>query len=207
MYIPKGKILDKYYYTEGNEFTIPSNIRYKGYYHKDVYGNNWTGKTHDNTSVILQSILPQSYSDDNSGYNSDTLRYNKINKSPNILGPNAKPIQPSNFIIDKSEYDIGFKTRYFIKYKASTRLKFDELSQSTYNNLLANPSEYHSIMYILTSLLWRVRGPLEDQYKNNILIRPGVYSSNKRSVSEAEKNCPGISLYLSNLTEGAIIEP
>jgi len=207
MYIPQGKILKKYYYTGGSEFTIPSGIVYIGYYHKDVYGNSWTGKTHDNTSVILQSILPISYLDSNSGYNGNTLKYNNINKSSNILGTNTKPIQVSNFTVSKTEYEVGFKTRYFIKYNASTRLKFDELSQSTYQNLQVNPTEYHTVMYTMISLLWRVRGPLEDQYKNNILIKPGVYSSNKRSVDQAEEKCPGIKLYLRDLVEGAIIEP
>jgi hypothetical protein len=62
-------------------------------------------------------------------------------------------------------------------------------------------------MYIFVTLLWRVRGPLSDQYKNNILVKPGVYSSNKRSVEDAEKRCPEINLYLTNLIEKAIIEP
>lgn len=207
MYIPQGKILKKYYYTGGNEFTIPSGIKYTGYYHKDVYGNSWTGKTHDNTSVILKSILPTTYLDNNSDYNGNTLKYNNINKSANILGTNAKPIQVSNFSVNRTEYEVGFKTRYFIKYNASTRLKFDELSSSTYKDLQLDNSQYHTVMYTLVSLMWRVRGPLEDQYKDNILIKPGVYSSNKRSVDEAEKTCPGIRLYLTDLTEGAIIEP
>ena len=62
-------------------------------------------------------------------------------------------------------------------------------------------------MYIFVTLLWRVRGPLSDQYKNNILVKPGVYDSNQRSLKEAEKTCPEINLYLTNLIEKAIIEP
>ena len=207
MYIPKGKIESKYYYTDGGQYKLSTNVEYVGFYHKDVYGNIWSGKEHTNESVQLTLFLPNVYTDSNTASNNNTIQYNKINQTANILGANAKQIISSNFSVNNTDYNNGYKARYFIKYNASTQLKIEELSQSSYNNLVSNPSEYHTIMYTLVKLLWRVRGPLEDQYKNNILIRPGVYSSNKRSVSEAEKTCPRISLYLSNLTDGAIIEP
>ena len=206
MYIPKGKIENKQYYTNGGEFRLSNGTEYIGYYHKDTFGNNWTGKEHTNASSQLISASPSITKDNNSGSDYQTLKYNKINGTSNILGPNAQLIPTTNYSVSVGDYAVGYKRRYFIKYNASTRLKFDELSSSTYKDLQLDNSQYHTVMYTLVSLMWRVRGPLEDQYKNNILIRPGVYSSNKRSVDEAEKTCPGIRLYLTDLTEGAIIE-
>jgi len=207
MYIPKGKIENKQYYTYGGEFQLPDGSEYIGFYHKDTFGNNWTEKEHSITSIQLINSTPSVFKDQNSSHDLQTLKYNKINQTSNLLGSDAQSIPKLNFFVTTSDYTIGYKRRYFIKYNASTQLKFDEISSDTYKSLKLDTSKYHTIMYNLVSLMWRVRGPLEDQYKNNILIKPGVYSSNQRSVSEAEKTCPGISLYLVNLTEGAIIEP
>jgi hypothetical protein len=206
MYIPKGKLLDKYYYTGGNEYrTFNGNI-YIGYYHKDISNKTWSGKEHNSGSVELINLIPSSITDENSSSQAQTLDYNRITKTANIIGVNAQPITPHNFTPTLENYDIGYLTRYFVKYNASSKLKFTEVNQAMFRNIVLNPSQYHSVTLTLVSLLWRIKGPVNDQYKDNILIRPGVYDSNQRSLREAEKICPGISLFLPNLLEGAIIE-
>lgn len=207
MYIPIGQIEQKYYYTDGGEYILSTKAEYIGFYHKDTFNNVWTGQVHTSESVLLTSITPIVFTDNNSSYNANAVIYNKINKTSNILGPSSIPITPSNFEVSNKDYELGFLARYFVKYNASSIPKFDEISESTYKNAIQNPTRYHSEMYTFVTLLWRVRGPLLDQYKNNMLIRPGVYSSNKRSVEDAEKRCQYINLYLTNLTERAIIEP
>ena len=207
MYIPKGQIKQKYYYTDGGEYKISTNVEYIGYYHKDNFDNVWTGQTHTNESVLLVSFIPTPFIDKNSSSDVNVIIYNKLNKTSNILGANALPIIPSNFEVNNKDYELGFLSRYFVKYKASSSPKFDEINESTYKSAIQNPTQYHSDMYIFVTLLWRVRGPLSDQYKNNILVKPGVYDSNQRSLKEAEKTCPEINLYLTNLIEKAIIEP
>lgn len=207
MYIPKGQIEQKYYYTDGGVYRLSTNVEYVGFYHKDTLGNIWTGQTHTSESVKLTSFIPNTFLDNNSSREINTVIYNRLNKTSNIVGPSALPITPSNFEVSNKDYETGFLTRYFVKYNASTKPKFDEISGSTFRDAAKNLSQYHTNMYTFVSLLWRVRGPLLDQYKDNILIKPGVYSSNKRSVEDAEKRCQYINLYLTNLTERAIIEP
>jgi hypothetical protein len=206
MYIPKGQILDTYYYTGGNEYQTPNRNIYIGYYHKDTSDRIWSGKEHNSGSIQLINIIPSSIEDNNSSTQAQTLYYNKLTKTPNLLGANAKPVPSHNFTPTLENYTIGYLPRYFVKYNAASKPKFIETNQATFKNIVTNPTQYHSIMLTLVSLLWRIKGPVHDQYKNNILVKPGVYDSNQRSLKEAEKTCPGISLFLPNLLEGAIIE-
>ena len=72
--------------------------------------------------------------------------------------------------ITLENYTIGYLPRYFVKYNAASKPKFIETNQATFKNIVTNPTQYHSIMLTLVSLLWRIKGPVHDQYKNNILV-------------------------------------
>jgi hypothetical protein len=51
-------------------------------------------------------------------------------------------------------------------------------------------------LYKLTSLIWKLTGPLYDVYKDNIRTASGIIDTNKRSILDAEKTLPNLSLYL-----------
>ena len=54
MYIPKGKLDPKIYYTNGGDYLLSTNKSlYVGYYHKDLLGGVWTGETHTVDSIRL----------------------------------------------------------------------------------------------------------------------------------------------------------
>jgi len=54
MYLPPSVILPETFYTYGNEYYYATNQAfYVGYYHKDKYGNAYTGQTHTNDSQKL----------------------------------------------------------------------------------------------------------------------------------------------------------
>ena len=55
MYIPPANIIETGY-TQGYQYLLPSGEYYKGFYHKDKAGRDWTGKEHTNTSVVLNNL-------------------------------------------------------------------------------------------------------------------------------------------------------
>ena len=76
MYIPKGQILDTYYYTGGNEYQTPNRNIYIGYYHKDTSNRIWSGKEHN--SITNKYSFPSGHT-----FNATIISLVMLNKFPN----------------------------------------------------------------------------------------------------------------------------
>jgi len=199
MYIPISNIIEVDY-TDGFKFAVESTQqKYIGYYHKDKNGNYWSGQTHTDLSVRLIDIS-------NNGdtlLNNDVTKLNYLNIGYDKLNPKVLPntsIQSDFIYPTTQDYINGFFIRYVIKPVISSQLNdFIEITNTKYSTIIQ--SNDLLVLYKPTSFIWKLTGPLYDVYRNNIRIMPGIIDSNKRSIAEAEKFIPNLSLYFTDLIQ------
>lgn len=199
MYIPVSNIVEVDY-TDGFKFTVESTQqKYVGYYHKDKSGNYWSGQTHTDSSVKLIDI---SNNRDTLSSN-DIAKLNYLNVGYNKLNPKSLPntsIQSDFIHPTTQDYINGFFIRYVVKPTISTQtIDFIEITSSKYSNIIQ--SNDLLTLYKPTSFIWKLTGPLYDVYKDNIKMLSGIIDTNKRSIHEAEKFIPNLSLYFTDLTQ------
>jgi len=197
MYLPPSVILPEVFYTNGGEYYYSNQIIYVGYYHKDKYGNVYTGKIHDNTSqklipaFNLSSPLPSEI-----GISTLANTYNNLDLSPQssfgLQPPINDSLPPTN-----EDYIQTYYTRYIIEYKLSSKLFIVETSKSTYFTYFN--SSFNSY-FNFAEVLWKISGPLYDVKENGVLIQGGVIDSNLRSINTASNKISQISSYLNDLT-------
>jgi hypothetical protein len=198
MYIPKGKLDPKVYYTPGGTLFLSTNqLEYVGYYHKDTYGNSWTGKEHTIDSIQLIGLSPSNQI--NSNINTQSIvssEYSNIAiRTGGMISSTSIPIQTA-LPPTEEDYNQTYFTRYILKYKLSSSPIFIEVNKSTYfQTISSQDGEYFDNIEVL----WKISGPFYDEKENNILIRGGIYNSNLRSIELSEQKIPGISNYLNNL--------
>ena len=196
MYVPVSNIIETNY-TNGSQFVIQSTQQgYVGYYHKDINNNYWTGKTHTNDSVLLDNLGSTNNNIDWNKYNAVSGGYTRLN--PKILPPTS--ISPDFILPTDIDYNNGFFIRYILKPTISTQINdFIEVKSNKYQNVLKNKDL--QTLYKFANVVWKLTGPLYDAYKDNIRIASGIIDTNKRSIQEAEKFIPNLSLYFTDLTQ------
>lgn len=191
MYYPKSKIKENLY-TNGSEFVnLVTGKSYVGYYHSTFDNKFFTGKTNTLDSEELQRMVSDKNDLSYSGF-----VYRKSNKKGDIKSTNIFPFRANPA---KQDYDKGWFTRYFIKRVNGGIETIREVSEQDYDK------SFEDILYRKMSLQWKLKGSIYDDKSN--LNNPiyGVYDTNKRNVSSNEKLLPGISKYLVNLIEFALI--
>lgn len=190
MFIPRSNIIEIGYANPGK---FQGN--YTGYYHKDKNGNYWSGKEHNNQSLILSINEPTGFSlfEENTTYdNLNPLKFPNDIITPDFIRPTSQ------------EYDIGIFTRYILKPILSSKPNnFIEVKVNKFLNVLQNP--LLASLYKPVGFVWKLTGPLYDEYQDNIRIEAGIIDTNKRSLEEAEKIIPGISSYIIDLTQFSIV--
>jgi hypothetical protein len=195
MYIPVSNIVETGF-TSGNQFVVESTqLFYVGYYHKDTSNVYWSGQTHDNSSVVLKNLNASNSTDNNLTRNNiANFGYTKLN--PKIFPQEA--FTPDFIMPTEQDYTNGFFIRYILKPTIGVNniqsLNFIEVKSNKFTQVSQNPDL--KALYKLTSLIWKLTGPLYDVYKDNIRISSGIIDTNKRSILDAEKTLPNLSLYL-----------
>jgi len=191
MYIPISNIVSNGY-TNGDEFVFKSNLQpYTGFYFIDKNNNVYTGETYTNSSVELSRInLPLDASS-----NSDPV-YTSLD--PKILPPLS--IEPDFIQPTENDYNKGYFIRFILKPTISTLVNdFIEVNFDKYTSIIEDTDA--RVLYKCVSLAWKLTGLQHDLYKNNIRVSPGIIDSNKRSIVEAEKILPNLSLYFTDLSQ------
>jgi hypothetical protein len=193
MYIPESNIIETGY-TQGTKLIISSNNQfYKGFYHKDNKGRYWSGEKHDDNSLLLKSKIFDT------PITTDILLKNNIitrgfTKHYNI--PVAPTLYKGDFITPtEEEYNNGYFTRYIIQLLSSKSPYIVEINKDNYNKLTQTEDKYY---YNTAEMLWKLAGPLDDIFNDNIRIESGVRDTNLRSLQETEKKIPGLSKVFSN---------
>ena len=85
---------------------------------------------------------------------------------------------------------------FFVKRKNSVTIT--EINGQEYQKWLDGIIDNN--LYIAVKLLWYISGVVTDQYTSTYKS-PGIISKNENSIKTAELVLPGISSYLTNLTE------
>jgi hypothetical protein len=195
MYIPVSNIVETGF-TSGNQFVVESTqLFYTGYYHKDTSNIYWSGQTHDNSSVVLKNINANNSTDNNLTRNNiANFGYTKLN--PKIFP--QETFTPDFIMPTEQDYTNGFFIRYILKPTVGVNniqsLNFIEVKSNKFTQVSQSPDL--KTLYKLTSLIWKLTGPLYDVYKDNIRTASGIIDTNKRSILDAEKTLPNLSLYL-----------
>lgn len=206
MYYPKAKVQENQY-TSGGEFILSSGKSYKGMYHITFDGNFYTGATHTTDSQQLSksgspSLTPTNTTSGSVGITPSIItnfEYDTITN--NAQAPLKGMVIPATFFPQPTDQDyaIGVIVRYFMKRTGGSVKNIKEISKDGFTDLSTNN------LYTITSLQWKITGPLHDQVISQAYTVYGVFDTNSRTLSSKELGFPGISQYLADLVQFARI--
>ena len=172
-------------YTFGKEWMTTDSAEYIGLYHKYTTGEVYTEGVWDSAKskklIVYEAV------------NTTKLQYKQL-KNLNVVSITPTPYQPENEINATGQQQIQ---RYFLQ-KKNDNVTIIEIDSTQYELLLTNKIDQN--LYSGIQLTWYISGAINDMYINNTK-QFGVISKNTNSLKTAEKNMPGISKKLNNLTE------
>ncbi len=172
-------------YTFGKEWMTTDSAEYIGLYHKYTTGEVYTEGVWDSAKskklIVYEAV------------NTTKLQYKQL-KNLNVVSITPTPYQPENEINATGQQQIQ---RYFLQ-KKNDNVTIIEIDSTQYELLLTNKIDQN--LYSGVQLTWYISGAINDTYINNTK-QFGVISKNTNSLKTAEKNMPGISKKLNNLTE------
>jgi hypothetical protein len=181
LYTPKEKI--RIGYTDGQEFvTLSSREEYIGFYHVYPNGSVYSERSYDvYKSVELLEVSTAYFNDPNN------KRYTDIKKVKydNYITPVYYSPTPT-----ADDYRVGILNRYIVQ-KRNEPYIIIEVSKEQINTLnIVNTRGIDGNLYVGKRIEWCITGNREDVIKSNLRI-----------LTNAEDTIPGISKYLSDLTE------
>lgn len=201
MYYPPNKIKPNQY-TTGGEYVVSENkSNYIGYYFTTFDGKAFTGKTVGDTFNL--ELIPLSEFDpiskdytlsSNNEFYTQILKGkdDEVQQLPKYSIPKPSVVSPSS-----NDYSRGFFTRYFMKRVNGSIIS--EIDREVFNDL-SQGIKYNPVLYVTTSLPWRISGNLETTTSNGIITR-GVRQVNAETVQQANLIFIGIDQYLTDYTE------
>jgi len=192
MYLPESSIIETGY-TQGNKLLLSNDQFYKGFYHKDNKGRYWSGEKHDMNSLILKPRF-----NDKSISRDVLLKNNQISYgfTKHYKIPKAPTLYKGDFVTPtEEEYNNGYFTRYVIQLISSQSPYIVEINKDNYAKLTQTEDKFY---YNTVEMLWKLIGPLDDIFENNIRVEAGVRDTNLRSLQEAEKKIPGLTKVFNN---------
>jgi len=188
MYIPSSNIIETGYSQPGRFILSSNKLSYYGFYHKDNIGRYWSGEIHDDNSLLLRSIISEKPLTLDKALKNNQISYG-FTKHYDIS--TAPTLYKGDFIIPtEEEYNNGYFTRYIVQLKSSQLPYIVEITGDNYAKLTQTEDKYY---YNTAEMLWKLVGPLDDIFNDNIRVEAGVRDTNLRSLQEAEKRIKGIS--------------
>lgn len=178
--------------TNGGEFFL-NGFPYSGKYYQTIDNEFYSGpdpQTGPNEKLTKDNIIQRS-----PGFNNISLPLKlkqELAIKTNIISNRAQG-QPGSFFPEPSEEDYtrGYITRYFTK-KENEKGYIIEISREEYNNIVNGDTDYDIRLYQVTTILWKLTGPLNNTRKSQYNIIPGIIETNKRLTEAANKNFLGI---------------
>jgi hypothetical protein len=181
LYTPIEKI--RIGYTDGQEFvTLSSREEYTGFYHVYPNGSAYSERTYDaSRSVELLDVSTAYFTNANNKQYTDIKRvyYDKY-IAPVYYLPNPTA----------DEYRIGILSRYIVQKRNEPYIIIEVSKDQTDSINIMNRRGINGNLYRFKRIEWCITGPKEE-----------VINSNLRILIGAEETIPGISRYLSDLTE------
>ena len=204
-YIPKS-LVNNGLYTAGGEFTNPiTGEDYKGYYHENFTGAISSGKTPNspNSTTLVKN------------YNTDQKNNFIVPTQENISYSTLQPVNQELYqssgdplpifpTLTGKDYQRGQIIRYFAKKRNIDPPNIIEITKDAFTDLNSNGGRYNYALWTVTSVFWKISGPLRDSLNANGVKTSGIIDTNKRLVNTAEQNFKGIKQYLSDLIQFAV---
>ncbi len=178
--------------TNGEEFFI-NGIPYSGKYYETIDGEFYSGpdpQTGPNEKLTRSRLLKG-----DPAFN-DLFLPSKFKEDLGLkinITSNRLQGQPTSFFPEPSEEDYtrGYITRYFTK-KENQKGYIIEISREEYNDIVNGETDYDIRLYQVSTILWKLTGPLNNTRKSQYNIIPGIIETNKRLTEAANKNFLGI---------------
>lgn len=184
--------------TRGNEFSLDGKS-YTGYYYV-----TYDGKAYPGLDPIQGGSKPLVFINSSGGVQSvpkeilNTQSKEKRKRSLTINLPNYGEFTPYIPQPTEEDYRRGHILRYFSK-RINAVDDIIEISKEQHDDFLGdNINGFDTILFKVTSMFWRISGPLNDVQKTPFNRYPGIISTNERIVKEREKEIPGIIRYINN---------
>jgi hypothetical protein len=90
-----------------------------------------------------------------------------------------------------TDYQKGYIVRYFTK-KINNKGYITEISQDGYNDIVNGTAQFDISIYQVTTILWKISGPLHTVRLSQYDTREGIVETNKRLTEASEPNFIGI---------------
>jgi hypothetical protein len=204
-YVPKNMV-NQNLYTNGGEFTDPSTGKaYQGYYHQYYSGDIFSGKgptdanrkrlssTPPNTKIAQNNVAPTR----------QNLAYQQAKPSDQEIykfGLTPEPYYPQP---TQNDYQKGALVRYFAKKRNQTPSLIIEIDKATHDDLRSQRGKYNYALWSVTSLYWKITGPIKDSKDKFGVLKAGISDTNERIVNKTDIEFRGIKGYLSDLIQFA----
>lgn len=190
-YYPSFRIIENLN-TTGNEFLLDGKP-YSGKYYETYDGRAFTGaRPEDNLNKPLKRLL--NFSSAPGLSRSNLPDFSKIQLAINTnISSTRIPGRPNSFYPQPTEEDYrrGYIIRYFTK-KENERGFITEIDRDQYNDIVNGTADYDTTIYQVTTILWKLTGPLRNKRESQYNIIPGIVDTNERLTIAADKNFLGI---------------
>jgi hypothetical protein len=178
--------------TNGEEFFI-SGVPYSGKYYQTIDNQFYSGpdpQTGPSEKLSKQNIVERA-----PGFNNVLLPpklKQELALKTNIVSTRSQG-QPGSFFPAplEEDYTRGYITRYFTK-KENQKGYIIEISREEYNDIVNGDTDYDIRLYQVTTILWKLTGPLNNTRKSQYNIIPGIIETNRRLTEASNKNFLGI---------------
>ena len=203
-YIPKS-LVNTGLYTNGGEFTTSEGKPYKGYYYETFDGSISSGK--DPNSPNSQPLITNYSTVQPNNYivpTQENINYASLQPTNQSLYQSSGDPLPYFPILTGTDYKRGQIIRYFAKKRNENPPKIREIIKDAFSDLNSSAGQYNYALWTVTSVFWKISGPLRDSLNKNGVKTSGIIDTNRRLVENANKDFKGIRQYLSNLIQFAV---
>ena len=202
-YIPKA-LVNNNLYTAGGEFADQNGNDYSGSYHEQYDGSIFSGP--DPYAPNKQLLSPKAAQLENTKVPniSENIIYSNLNQNNSELykyGLDPEPYFPQ---LTGEDYKRGNIIRYFAKRANRKPDQIIEIDSTTYDDLIKQGGTYNYALWRVTSMLWKITGPLYDSKDKYGVLRAGIVDTNERLRETANQNLRGLKQYLSNLIQFSV---
>lgn len=204
LYYPASQIITNLY-TAGKEFMTTDNVEYIGFYHKYIDGAVMTGAVYDKVeSKVLKTYVDTVTQPELLVYRDSVKkgRNSKTNVVYNIQ-PKFSYVAPT-----VSDFELGKFNRYFIKRRNFNTINdIFEIDVDQYNQWRKAKAGIDETLYDAVKIEWKLTGPLNDITEDDVIMVPGVASTNERIVRLTSNKFIGLDMYLTNYIEFSTFSP
>ena len=134
----------------------------------------------------------------------ENIKYSILQPTNQELYSSSGDPLPYFPIITGKDYQRGQIIRYFAKKRNEDPPQIREITKDAFSDLNSSRGQYNYALWTVTSVFWKISGPLRDSLNKNGVKTSGIIDTNRRLVENANKDFRGIRQYLSNLIQFAV---